>query len=366
MSFELVYISKAGNHSYWTRNHNFSKKIDNHFQWAQIKEIQVQLLAKKYPTIFQNKNDQRFSVLNTDTNDLQPLPNSSDPDFDHEHAIPNVTKQRPYPQAVITQAIQKQLDTGKKSFVIVTVVDQSFQYLDTTQKNHGDFVPILNKQVRRWDDSTKAIKTAETLYKNQKFWKECSNVEDKLLCVLDAKKDIVIWSSDDPNIQLNPTAQLLAQLQQLDTQLQKHFHPTDDSDIDDDNSMMKQGPDLNLGGIDAPHVFEALEYLIHALTWREKVNQLLNYYDKRILQDQLHTVELTDLSHFKAKDFIEYLQRSRRNRRQIKDLSIILDCLADNMDADAILAGLKNHPSLHNHYCYRDQATAEMMKKLSC
>lgn len=365
MAFELVYISKAGNHSYWTRNHNFSKKMDNHFQWTKIKEIQVQQLTKKHPTIFRTKNEQRFYILNTDTHDLQPLLNASD-FTSNEQTTPDVTKQKTYPQAVITQAIQKQLASSKKSFVIVTIVDQSFQYLDTTLNNHGDFVPILNKQVRRWDDSTKAIKTAETLYKNEKFWNECSIFEDKLLCVLDAKKDIVIWSSEDPDAQLSATSQLLARLQQLDTQLQAHFQPTNAADIDDNTLMMKQRPEINLSDIDAPHVFAALAYLVHALSFQEKVNKLLNYYDKRILQDQLHTVELTDLSHFKAKEFLEYLQQSRHDRRKIKDLSIMLNCLADNMDVDAILAGLKNHPSLHNHYCYRDQATAQMMKKLSC
>lgn len=125
--------------------------------------------------------------------------------------------------------------------------------------------------------------------------------------------------------------------------------------------MAESMPTIDLQGLTASKVFDALKCLIHALTYQQTLAKLVTYYDKRIVQDQLHSVELADLQQFDAPSFVSHLQQ----RRKIKDLSIILDCIADNMDSESIIESIRNHPSLHNHYCYRDRATAETMKKLS-
>ncbi|WP_367342345.1 hypothetical protein [Limosilactobacillus sp.] len=352
MSFELVYIAKSGNKSYWTSKHNFSKKAANHFQWPNVDDIDLAKLASTYPTIFRNKNQKRFKVLNTASMQIVPL-------SDQQQSEAPVSNR---PHVNITKSIEKKIQTDGKEFVIVTVVDQAFQYLDTTMGNHGDFVSSLNKQTKRWDDVNKAIKTAESLYKNNKFWKDCDNFEEKLLYVLNAKTDTIIWSSDNPEVQLTPTSQLLANLAELNAQLTEHFKA--DNNRNRDCATAKIMPIVDLNGITAEKVFASLAFLIKALTYQEKIAQLLTYYDKRVIQDQLHTAELADLQHFDASKFVRSLQASRQNCRRIKDLSVILNCLAENMDSESIITSLRNHPSLHNHYCYRDQETAKIMETL--
>lgn len=123
-------------------------------------------------------------------------------------------------------------------------------------------------------------------------------------------------------------------------------------------------PVLHLHDVSAVKVFESLQYIVQALTYREAVNQLVNYYDQRVTQDQLHMAEFIDIKNIDAERFLNYLQLTRRQRRQFKDLSIILNTLAENMDIEAIINYLLAHPSLHNQYIFRDHQAALTMGKM--
>ena len=104
-----------------------------------------------------------------------------------------------------------------------------------------------------------------------------------------------------------------------------------------------------------------LECLIH----RDELNRLLGWYDGKILQDQLHLVELVDFSSIDAAKFVQYLQKTRRIRREVKDLAVLVNTVADNMDAENIIKKLNGNQSLANKYQYRDKQAAEVLQDLT-
>lgn len=99
---------------------------------------------------------------------------------------------------------------------------------------------------------------------------------------------------------------------------------------------------------------------IAALNQRPAVNELLSVYDKLILQDYLHTAELVG-SHIDGDAFVASLHQMRQQRRKIKDLSILLDTIDENIDQALILKGLLGHQSLHSQYHFRNRELGERL-----
>lgn len=62
MAFELVYISQAGNRSYWTTTQHFTKSPESHYQWEGREQVVADFdqLKQQYPTIFGPKKTTRF------------------------------------------------------------------------------------------------------------------------------------------------------------------------------------------------------------------------------------------------------------------------------------------------------------------
>lgn len=51
----------------------------------------------------------------------------------------------------------------------------------------------------------------------------------------------------------------------------------------------------------------------------------------------------------------------RQQRRKIKDLSILLDTIDENIDQALILKGLLGHQSLHSQYHFRNRELGERL-----
>ena len=110
-------------------------------------------------------------------------------------------------------------------------------------------------------------------------------------------------------------------------------------------------------------VFGAASYLIDALKERKTVNQLLKKYDGAILQDYLHVLEFVGLADLDIQDFTSAFQANRQERRQIKNLSLLLNALAQAFDPDKFWAALKDD-SASNQYHFRSASTAKQLQAM--
>lgn len=147
---------------------------------------------------------------------------------------------------------------------------------------------------------------------------------------------------------------------QLNTQLDTHFKSADELPTVDPKSQVVI-PEIDLEKYSAKKVYDAFQFIVKALTQRAKVNQALKAYDGSILQDYLHTIEVVNLDDIEINKFAESLKLVRRKRRKIKNLALILNALADNLDAEKILKLLYQNPSLGKQYHYRDADTGNLL-----
>lgn len=74
MPYQLVYLPKSGNKNYWTIDHSFTHKMKNHCFWDNSAQLIADLptLKAQYPTIFNNRRDDRFYLYDEDN---QPVAN---------------------------------------------------------------------------------------------------------------------------------------------------------------------------------------------------------------------------------------------------------------------------------------------------
>ena len=362
MAFELVYLSQAGNRSFWTLSHHFSKKADDHCSWDSRDDLvnDFSRLRDDYPTIFATKNDERFYVAKQGTEQLEQLTmiaTSTD-------NLP-LKEVEPSPSWVSNKMTRK-IKKDKKYYAVATRQQDTYRFLDTTLYKNGGFVYPLNADVRRWKEDDKAIATARTLTANQNFWSKYPDFDNQYLTVLDLRNGKVIWSTDD--LQLDQLAVLASALSvRLDRLSQR---VTDH--LDDENrgsltatAQTEEQPAFDLATYNAKDFFASLKYVLECLIHRDELNRLLGWYDGKILQDQLHLVELVDFSSIDAAKFVQYLQKTRRIRREVKDLAVLVNTVADNMDAENIIKKLNGNQSLANQYQYRDKQAAEVLQDLT-
>lgn len=75
-------------------------------------------------------------------------------------------------------------------------------------------------------------------------------------------------------------------------------------------------------------------YVLDALALKTTVDHDLAYYDREVTQDYLHAVEFTPLAQIDAPRLIAALQTLRQRRRQVKDLSLLLNAFDTAFDAN--------------------------------
>lgn len=360
MVFELVYLSQAGNRSYWTKTHHFTKNDGDHYAWdsqaALIKDFSR--LCQEYPTIFGPKNDERFYVAEQGTDKIEQLTTSATVTDDPQKEVDLS------PSWVSNKMIRK-IKKDKKYYAVATRQQDTYRFLDTTLYKNGGFIHPLNTDVRRWKEDEKAIATARTLTTNQNFWSKYPDFENQYLMVLDLRNGKVIWSTDE--LQLDKLASqasaLSDQLERLSQRLADHLDEQNRGSLTV-TAQTEEQPSFDLATYNAMEFFASLKYVLQCLIHRDELNQLLGWYDGKILQDQLHLVELVDFSSIDVAKFVQYLQETRRIRRELKDLAILVNTVADNMDAENIIKKLSGNQSLANHYQFRDKQAAEVLQDL--
>lgn len=75
-------------------------------------------------------------------------------------------------------------------------------------------------------------------------------------------------------------------------------------------------------------------YVLDALALKTTVDHDLAYYDREVTQDYLHAVEFIPLAQIDAPRLIAALQTLRQRRRQVKDLSLLLNAFDTAFDAN--------------------------------
>lgn len=358
MPYQLVYLPKSGNKNYWTIDHSFTHKMKNHCFWDDSAQLIADLptLKAQYPTIFNNRRDDRFYLYDED-----------------DKPVANVMEMMIAPTADTFQttgqpsAIPIIAHGSKEYYAIRADIDKQQYYYDSSKGKNGSFVTLGAGEIRFWkrQELDKAIATAQNLCRNKNFLKKLPGLTPKNLIVVNIRTNESVWSAQSMEAenanQTSPTDELLAKVK---AQLDEHFDWSDRGEILNDQGEQLKMPTVDLEHYSAPQVFAALCYVIEALNQRATVNSLLDVYDQFILQDYLHTVELTDAHQLDSAAFIESLQKMRQERRKVKDLSVLLNAIGDNIDQTTILKQLLGHQSLHNQYHYRHHQLGDQLLKM--
>lgn len=161
---------------------------------------------------------------------------------------------------------------------------------------------------------------------------------------------------------------------QVSDDLDKHFYtsgqyPADFkimTDVAKDTPMSRVDMDL----YDPRLVYQAIQYLQAALRQRKPAETMLNQLDGKIAQDMFHSLEMMNLSQLsdeQNREFLNLLQTTRRTRRQVKDLVLLLKALDGVFDGDRLpklLHQLDNTASA-NRYHFRSQDFADALKQIA-
>lgn len=161
---------------------------------------------------------------------------------------------------------------------------------------------------------------------------------------------------------------------QASDDLDKHFYtsgqyPADFkimTDVAKDTPMSRVDMDL----YDPRLIYQAIQYLQAALRQRKAAETMLNQLDGKIAQDMFHSLEMLNLSQLsdeQNREFLNLLQTTRRTRRQVKDLVLLLKGLESTFNPDRlpqILHQLDNTASA-NRYHFRSQDFADALKQIA-
>lgn len=359
MTYELVYRSSKGNNNYWSVNERFTRKETGHFQWSsaiEINQIFPQLKAK-YPTLFAKKKTERFYYLDVKSSKLIKL----SPD---QEEIKAALTPDGIPQDNYTCPLKI---TDSKYYAIAIDAPDGRYYFNTSK---GVFLKTVNDEVRRWREFDKAAATANTIRVNKKIWNKYPDWNPLSNYVINLKTGAIVWpnkelnsffpASFESNYGTTNSAFLLMMLEQLDTQLQEHFSSINQQPMNTIEDPIEI-PQIDFERYNAKETFIALSYIVRVIAQKPLIDKALKCYDKELLQDYLHTIELADLSRFNANEFTNQLQQTRLKRRKIKNLALFLNIIAENMNVEKILKQLWQEPSLRNCYHYRHPETGQRM-----
>lgn len=353
MPYQLVYLPKSGNKNYWTTNSNFTHKSANHLFWDNSAQLiaDFPVLKAQYPTIFNNRRDDRFYVYD-----------------DADKMVGNLIEKLDTLSAENPQS-SWQLSTIKyppKAHYAIRATAAGRQYYYNSSK--GKFISPGEGEIRFWkqQELDKVTATAQNLCRNKNLLQKLPGLLPEQLLVINIRTNQVVWPPQQPvSVQkVKQTTSTDNLLERTKAQLNEHFTQSDQEVVLNDQAEQQEMLTVDLKRYSAPQVFAALCYIIEALDQRTAVNKLLDTYDQAILQDFLHTVELADIQQLDSTAFVKSFHRIRQERRKIKDLSIILNTIGDNIDQASILKQLLNHQSLHNQYHYRNRDLGDQLLKM--
>ncbi|MGN1282644.1 MAG: hypothetical protein ACI4UB_02360 [Limosilactobacillus sp.] len=350
MPYQLVYLPKSGNKNYWTNNHGFTHKMSNHLLWNDSDQLIADFptLKAQYPTIFNNRRDDRFYIYDDNGKMIANLM--------EKLIAPPVN-----PSPATTESPAVLIGYGAKEYYAIRADVAGRQYYyDSGIGKSGAFITPGAGEIRFWkhQELDKAIATAQNLCRNKNFLKKLPGLLAENIAVINIRTSQMVWPGQLPKIVTPATEDKQAVstddlLEKVKAQLNAHFDGANQESLLNDQAEQPATTTVDLERFSASRVFAAFCYLIEALGQRTAVNNLLDTYDQAILQDYLHTVELIDSHRLDSAAFVESLQQVRQERRKIKDLSILLNTIDDNIDQTKILKQLLSHQSLHNQYHYR-------------
>jgi hypothetical protein len=361
-TLQTISTTNSKSNSLWGLT-NGRKKAEDHRSWDTKLEVAEELsrLRQDFPTIFGAKKKERFYIHEIGTDNLSPINATAEP---KEQMEEKVVPEASWPEWV-SPKMAKKISKDMKLFAVAVEVGDNYYFLDTTLYDNGGFIYPFGNRVRRWDEASKAVATAGSIATNKRFWSNFPELNPYSMRVLNLRTGEIVWDngSGEQNMSTWETDQITRRIDQLSQRLVDHFDDTD-QEILSVTDKTKEKPQIDFARYDASKFFDSLKYVMECLAQREKLNKLLGWYDSKVLQDQLHLVELSNLETINAEEFVKYLQGTRRTRRKVKDLNILVNTVADNMDIDQIIKMLNSNLSLSNHYQYRDRHTAEVLQQL--
>ncbi|MGM9907940.1 hypothetical protein [Limosilactobacillus sp.] len=349
MPYQLVYLPKSGNKNYWTNDHGFTHKLKNHRFWDDSAQLiaDFPVLKAQYPTVFNNRRDDRFYIH--DDNDVVVIK------LMEKLIVPAASQPIAQPPAIPIKY------NAKEYYVIRANVGERQYYYDSGIGKSGALIVPGAGEIRFWKhhELDKVIATAQNLCRNKNFLRKLPGLLPESLAVINIRTNQTVWPAQPsrPVAAIENTdqpSQPTDLLEKVKIQLSDHFATANHENLLNDQGVRPGELVVDLERFDAARVFAAFCYLTEALAQRITVNKLLDNYDQSMLQDYLHTVELTDPHQLDNDAFVESLRQTRQGRRKIKDLSILLNTIGDNIDQATILKHLLSHQSLHNQYHYRN------------
>lgn len=236
--------------------------------------------------------------------------------------------------------------------------EQSPVRLWSKPSDTDDLYPVL-RALQRYDQ--------ETAHWPQAWWQAWSQEWHQAGLIDESDADwVASWGSLD---RFALTADL--PWAQVNDDLDKHFYTSGEyqgfkitTDVAKDTPFDRVDMDL----YDPRLVYQAIQYLQAALRQRKPAETMLNQLDGKIAQDMFHSLEMVNLSQLsdeQNREFLNLLQTTRRTRRQVKDLVLLLKALDEVFNADKlpkVLHQLDNTASA-NHYHFRSRDFADGLKQ---
>lgn len=361
MPYQLVYLPKSGNKNYWTNDHGFTHKLKNHRFWDDSAQLIADFPALKvqYPTVFNNRRDDRFYIHDDNNAVVVKL---------MEKLIPSdaASQTDAQPPAIPIKY------NAKEYYVIRADIGEHQYYYDSGIGKSGALIVPGAGEIRFWKhhELDKAIATAQNLCRNKNFLRKLPGLLPESLAVINIRTNQTVWPAQPSKLvaaiqNTDQPSQTTDLLEKVKTQLSDHFATANHESLLNDQGEQPEELVVDLDRFNAARVFSAFCYLTEALAQRITVNKLLDNYDQSMLQDYLHTVELTDKHQLDSDAFVESLRQTRQERRKVKDLSILLNTIGDNINQTTILKHLLNHQSLHNQYHYRNHELGNRLLEMS-
>lgn len=350
MSYALIYTAKSsGKTSYWA-NPGFTSNAKRKYTWEKKQQIDFQALKKQYPTLFNNKIADRFEVLDlsngqkTKVTKLTPQKQSDD--------TPKALKRSPY-------------------IIVKEDADHRRTYWSNSLK---EFTATIVDQTSRWPKLPTAKANFKSLVNNDLYTKQLSGgvvmlwnvIQDQAIeqTTVSEKAALTVAKNLKPApTKSNKPAKIKDNTPHAE--MDRHYlEDPDQFDLRSDTMTDDDLPGVDLDEFDPKRVYEAIRLIIDALAQRDTVNAALKKYDGAVLQDYLHVLEFVTLNNLNVEEFTAAFQKNRRERRQIKDLSLLLNALHQSFDEKKFWNALNGTDSTSNQYHFRSGSTAEKLTAL--
>ena len=332
MPYVLLYQARNNNRWFWTADQKFTSKKDQELMtWQSLTGLYQDFdnLKQDYPTRFGAKRADGFFALNLQ--DRKTLPLSVKPDQDPEPM----------------QAASR--------YVITVKQGADLYYF---RKSTKTFVKSANANASIWEELNAPIELAEKILQTKTIWNKQKKCDPSTLRIYDLTMGAFVW---DPATTDQHALQANSLYRNVRRRIARHLA---NSPRLDDKAAIKHN--LSTIDLDLEQILAALDVLIDSLQQKTSVDHLLNYYDKSVTQDllhtiDLHTIELTDTEMLDASKIVSLIKETRVKRRRIKDLSIFLTALANSFDVAKFLTALETNPSYGSSYSFKDKDTADIV-----